>query len=285
MKRRTLTLSSYLLCSLSAVAYGQESDPKTLYEIGKDVARLEQEVKDIKTVLKQILELDKQRVALLSQIVAGGGVAPALADAAPSASAPEPQPAASNGTVSGKVRLPGGTQIAYVYVDNVPGRIVRGRSIEIAQENRQFSPRWAVVQRGTKVRFPNKDTIYHNVFSRSPEAKFDLGVYRKGDEAKEHTFIQPGLIDVYCNMHSEMSSEILVVPNHLYTKVESDGRFTLANVPTGKRKIVVWAPGHTPTERWITVAAGTSNEVALAAGEPRKKGHLNKSGQPYGSYK
>lgn len=284
MKRQTLTVLCGLLLSLPVAVHAQSGDQTSLYELGKDVARLEQEVKELKSVLAQLLELDKQRVALLSQIVAGGGVSGAPITA-PSHPGTTEESREQTGTISGKVKLPEGAKVAYVYVDNVPGRSVRGRSIEISQENKQFSPRWAVIQRGTKVRFPNKDTIYHNVFSRSPEAKFDLGVYRKGDEAKEHTFIQPGLIDVYCNMHSEMSTEILVVPNNLYTKTEGDGRFTLQNVPVGKRKLVVWAPGHAPAERWVTVQADAAVDAALAPGEPRPKSHLNKSGQPYGSYK
>ncbi len=279
-----LTVLACVLLGASTVALAEEPDKTTLYEIGKDVARLEQEVRELKTALAQMLELDKQRVALLTQLVAGRGVTPSA-----SLAASEPEAAddrrETRGSISGSVRFPEGVRVAYVYVENVRGRAVRGRTIEITQENKQFSPRWAAVQIGTTVRFPNKDTIYHNVFSRSPEAKFDLGTYRRGDEAKEHTFTQSGLIEVYCNMHSSMSTEILVVPNHLYTKVGSDGRFTLTNVPAGKRKVVVWVPGYVPAERWVSVQADVPVELAMAPGEPSKKSHLNKSGQPYGSYK
>lgn len=281
---RSLPILCCVLLGLPLAAQAQEGDQASLYELGKDVARLEQEVKELKTVLSQLLELDKQRVALLSQIVSGAGVSPGVTTTLSTPST-KPEAKEQDGSITGKVKLPEGARVAYVYVDNVPGRMVRGRSLEIAQENKQFTPRWAVVQRGTTVRFPNKDSIYHNVFSRSPEAKFDLGTYRRGDDAKEHTFVQAGIVDVYCNMHSEMSSEILVVPNHLFTKVGNDGRFTLSDVPAGKRKVVVWSPGYMPAERWVTVEANAAADVSLAPGEARTKNHLNKSGQPYGSYK
>lgn len=258
------------------------------YAVGKDIQELRAEVNELKAALGELLELDRQKMALLQKILGEGAKLPNTTVEVPEKEkAPKERPRPRRrrfGEVTGKVRFLDGSRIAYVYVENVRGRMVRGRTAEIAQKNRQFRPRFLVVQRGTTVTFPNRDSIYHNVFAKSPAATFDLGIYRKGDEAKSWTFTRAGLIDVYCNMHSKMSTEVLVVPNHLYTKVRPDGSFKLVRVPNGRRKIVAWGPGAMRVSKVVEVSADGPTRLELAL-KPRRKGaHTNKHGQPYGSY-
>ena len=56
--------------------------------------------------------------------------------------------------------------------------------------------------------FPNLDTYFHNVFSLSRHATFDLGRYPSGRPAR--AFDKPGIIKVYCHLHSQMSALIRV---------------------------------------------------------------------------
>src|SRR4029453_1575752 len=107
----------------------------------------------------------------------------------------------------------------------------------------QFSPPWAVVQRGKTIAFPNLDNIYHNVFSLSSGNSFDLGLYSAGGAGQAPTFSEPGVVDIYCNIHPEMAASVLVVPNRYFVKVRQDGSFELPGVPSGRRKIAAWAPG------------------------------------------
>ena len=141
-----------------------------------------------------------------------------------------------------------------------------------------------MVQRGTTVTFPNEDSTYHNVFAKDPSATFDLGIYRKGDDPKSYRFTKAGLIDVYCNMHSKMRAEVLVVPNHLYTKVRPDGSFKLSRVPPGRRKIVAWGPGAELVSKFVDVGAGDTTTLSLSLRPKKRRQHTNKNGQPYGSY-
>ena len=97
------------------------------------------------------------------------------------------------GVVEGRVKVPGGdTSELYVYVDNFRGPPVRGKAVEIKQENKQFIPRVQVVPVGTTVSFPNLDPIFHNVFSNSPRNGFDLGSYRAGDRPGRRCSTPPG---------------------------------------------------------------------------------------------
>ena len=93
-------------------------------------------------------------------------------------------PADVGGTIRGKVAVPSGEPVAYVYVENVLAPAVKGQRKVIEQAGKKFVPNWAVVQRGTAIAFPNKDNIYHNVFSLSAGNSFDLGLYNSGGEAK-----------------------------------------------------------------------------------------------------
>ena len=160
---------------------------------------------------------------------------------------------------------------------------VKGQHKVIEQAGKKFVPNWAVVQRGTAIAFPNNDNIYHNVFSLSANNAFDLGLYNSGGEAKSHTFTEPGPVDVYCNIHPQMAASVLVVPNKHFAKVKADGSFELPGVPSGRRKVVAWAPGSRPSTQWVEVAAGASADVNMQL-ESKASGHKNKAGQAYGQY-
>ena len=289
-KRMTIPLLGALLLAPGTVGAQQDqSDLRQVYQMGKDIARLEEEMKEMKELLQQLLELDRQRVALLSRAIEGRAT-PVSSRRPPPPPTETPPPSSerssrpTRGTIAGNVKLSSGLSTAFVYVENVRGNSVRNRTIEVAQQNKQFAPRWAVVQKGTRVRFPNLDSIYHNVFSRSDTATFDLGIYRAGDDAKSYVFTQPGTVEIFCNMHSKMSAEILVVPNNLYTRVGSDGAFALKNVPRGRRKLVAWAPNGEVKEQWVNVEGGETANVAFELDRRKEKKHLNKYNQPYGSY-
>ena len=276
-----------------------------------EFARLQAEVREQKQLLIDMLQAEQQRYDMLLKIIRsqGGGAAAAAVEGVPPIVVPpaastagarpadersgersRPERAAENArrtaALEGKVEVAGGRGGAdiYVYVENVKGAPAHGKSIEIKQENKQFSPRLAVVQTGTSVVFPNMDAIYHNVFSSSPRNSFDLGSYRAGDKARSVTLTAPGVVEIFCNMHQKMSANVLVVPSPLYTKVRPDGSFRIENVPVGVRRIVAWSPGtHAIQQRVDLGPAGAEVRLALEREEP--KGHTNKLGQAYGSYR
>ncbi len=188
-------------------------------------------------------------------------------------------------TIEGKVSISGGDlSDVYVFVENVRGAPVRGRTVEIKQENKQFSPRLAVVQTGTQVVFPNLDTVFHNVFSNSPKNSFDLGSYRAGDKPRSVILTAPGLVEIFCNVHQKMNANVMVVPNNLYTKVRADGSFHIENVPVGSRKLVAWSPNTKVMAQRVEVTpSGAQTTFSLEYEEAQA--HTNKTGLPYGSYK
>ena len=110
---------------------------------------------------------------------------------------------------------------------------------EVVQENLRFLPDFLVVPLGSTVSFPNSDPVFHNVFSLSKVREFDLGYYSSG-QTRKVTFNQPGIVQVYCHLHSQMNAAIVVAPNAWYTRPRSDGTFVFSEVPPGVHTVVVW---------------------------------------------
>jgi plastocyanin len=110
---------------------------------------------------------------------------------------------------------------------------------QIQQVDRRFLPDLVVVQAGSAVSFPNMDPIFHNVFSLSKAKSFDLGSYDKG-EARKVVFSKPGIVDVYCHLHPNMTATVVVTPNRWYARVDRAGHYQIPDVPPGQYTVVAW---------------------------------------------
>ncbi|HVU49458.1 MAG TPA: hypothetical protein VHL80_02165, partial [Polyangia bacterium] len=248
---RFISLSLLAIVAL-APARGRAAPPKaraTPQDMAAELARLDAEVKEQRQLIMQLVRVEQEHYDLLLKLVQGRAAsgealapaAPGVAPAVPAAPGAAPSDAAKRaprtGAIRGKVSFPGGTfKDVYVYIDNVKSPPAHGHTFEIGQRDKQFVPQVAVVQRGTKVVFPNYDSVFHNVFSPSTRHPFDLGSYRAGDAPKGVEMTATGVIDVFCNMHSRMHASVLVVPSSLYGRVAPDGSFELEGVPLGARK-------------------------------------------------
>ena len=311
-KRILLLWGAVVSTSIVAVNRVHAETPPAgeMEDMRREIHQLRTQVQTLRAAIAEAAELDAQRLAVLNKALkAVPADAPLVADkpraaapltatpSAPSvAMAPTPAPAqashgnrrnadapkrvveapAPTGLVRGKVAVPAGEPVAYVYVENVAAPPVKDQHRVIEQAGKKFVPNWAVVQRGTVISFPNRDNIYHNVFSLSSGNAFDLGLY-SGGEAKSHAFNEPGEVEIYCNIHPDMVSSTLVVPNRLFAKVKPDGSFEIAGVPPGKRKVVAWAPGSRLSSNWVDLEAGGSAQVDFKL-ESKSAGHKNKAG-------
>jgi plastocyanin len=120
------------------------------------------------------------------------------------------------------------------------------------QRNETFVPHVLAITVGTTVDFPNSDNTYHNVFSlRSP--RFDLGRYAAG-KSKSVRFDRPGIVRVFCEIHSHMSAFILVFNHRYFAVTSADGRYQIARVPPGRYTLVAWNEGDIRESRQIAIA-------------------------------
>jgi hypothetical protein len=109
----------------------------------------------------------------------------------------------------------------------------------IGQKDEQFVPQVTAVTVGSTVDFPNDDPFFHNVFSLSKAATFDLGRYPSGS-SRARTLPRPGIVKVFCDIHSHMTALIMVLDHPWFTVPADDGSFTLPPVPAGEVTVVAW---------------------------------------------
>ena len=110
------------------------------------------------------------------------------------------------------------------------------------QRDQAFVPHVLAITVGTTVDFPNSDPFFHNVFSLSKTSPFDLGRYSRG-KSKAVRFDRPGIVRVFCDIHSHMSAFILVFAHRFFAVTDAAGRYEIAGVPPGTYTLRVWHEG------------------------------------------
>jgi len=122
----------------------------------------------------------------------------------------------------------------------LPRRARAGNVAEMAQRDRQFSPRLLVVQTGAEVRFPNEDPVRHHVYSYSPTKTFELKLYL-GEAAPPQRFDKSGVVQLGCNIHDQMSAVIVVVDTPVFGVTKAQGELRLERLP-GAGTLRAWHP-------------------------------------------
>ena len=142
-----------------------------------------------------------------------------------------------------------------VYLESAPRgafETVEPSHAVMDQRGERFVPHVLAITTGTIVDFPNSDDIYHNVFSLSKTRSFDLGRYAAG-HSKPVKFDKPGIVRVFCDIHSHMNAFILVFSHPFFAMTDADGRYQINNVPAGTYNLVAWNEGVASEPRSVTV--------------------------------
>src|SRR5262245_50144252 len=170
-------------------------------------------------------------------------------------------------TVGGTSVASGGPEEAVVWVDSLPANLQRRFHAKpqkrVVTVTSRFFPRVTAVDAGSAVRFANHDDVYHQVFSVSPAKRFDLGKSAP-HQATVVTFDQPGVTDVYAELHPEMAAFVVVIPHRLYARPSRAGDFVLPDLPPGTYLIHVWHPSHGDLRREIEVPRSGAAAIALS---------------------
>lgn len=164
---------------------------------------------------------------------------------------------ASAGTIEGRVTTPRSDDVAgvVVSVEDIDARIPAPSSTAVMdQKGLRFVPHVLAIQAGTTVEFPNSDPLSHNVFSISETKRFNLGLYDKGT-VRRLRFDQPGVVQLLCNVHLEMSAFVVILKNPYFARVNADGTYRITGVPAGKHRVRSWHENHPPLEQAVDVPA------------------------------
>ena len=158
-------------------------------------------------------------------------------------------------------------QNVVIFLDSVPGDwgtagpqpLLR---LAIEQRDETFLPHVTPLLRGSTVEFPNQDPYFHNVFSLSSAASFDLGQYTRGS-SRSIRFAKRGIVQISCHIHSDMRAVALVLDNPFFAVPDRNGSFSLDGVPPGEHTIVAWHERMKPQRSRVRVTAGATTVVEL----------------------
>ena len=152
---------------------------------------------------------------------------------------------------------------AVVYFETAPKGAFEDREgghVSMDQRNETFVPHLLAITVGTTVDFPNNDRTYHNVFSLSKARRFDLGRYATG-RSKAIRFERPGIVRVFCEIHSHMNAFILVFSHPFFAMTGADSRYRIENVPPGTYGVVAWNEGLSSEAKPVIVPEGGITEL------------------------
>jgi plastocyanin len=150
-----------------------------------------------------------------------------------------------------------------VYLESAPRGAFEtneGGHAVMDQRNETFVPHVLAVMTGTTVDFPNTDAFYHNVFSLSKPARFDLGRYAAG-KSRSVRFDKAGIVRVFCDIHSHMNAFILVFSHPFFALTNAEGRYGIDNVPPGTYNVIAWNEGTTSEPKPVSVPEGGVAEL------------------------
>src|SRR4051794_1537653 len=171
------------------------------------------------------------------------------------------------------------------------GTLVRAKAVKakMLQKNKTFTPHVLAIPVGSTVEFPNADPIFHNAFSNYNGQIFDIGLYPPGS-SRSVKFQKPGVVRVFCNIHSSMSAVIVVLASRSFATSDTDGSFEMEDVPDGSYTLGIYYEQATEAtlsalQKNVSVGSGTVDLGTIPISESGYLSipHLNKYGKLYPS--
>lgn len=127
---------------------------------------------------------------------------------------------------------------------HIPGTSLSGKARAavhlIEQTDAQFKPFISAVQKGSSIKFPNRDSFAHHVYSFSEPAKFQSELYSQ-QESHEIEVTKSGVVVVGCNIHDWMLAYVYVVDSPHFAHPQGN-RVQFANIEPGTYTLSYWHP-------------------------------------------
>ena len=122
---------------------------------------------------------------------------------------------------------------------------------------------------GSRITFPNSDSVRHQVYSFSPAKRFSLPLYR-GTPYPPVEFDHTGVVTLGCNIHDQMRAYVFVVEAQYYGRTDSSGLYKAPDVQPGTYTVQIWHPLARDTrplidQQIIVTAADTHLTLRIAA--------------------
>ncbi|MCP5007038.1 MAG: hypothetical protein GY941_24305 [Planctomycetes bacterium] len=142
--------------------------------------------------------------------------------------------------------------------------------ISVDQKKCVFIPHVTLAPKGQAVDLLNSDDVMHNLHSYSMKnTAFNEGVTGGGSLPK--TFGYAETIKVTCDVHTWMTSWLIVQDNPYYELSDDNGNFKIENVPAGDYTLQVWQESLGKSTQQVSVKAGANTEVNFDLEKKAKK--------------
>jgi plastocyanin len=129
------------------------------------------------------------------------------------------------------------------------------------QVNRQFLPHILVINKSTKISFPNSDKIKHHVYSFSPTKTFEIKLY-SDEHSDPLLFDKTGEVMLGCNIHDWMLGYVFVVDTQWFGKTNLQGDIAF-DLPDGKYTLKIWHPLMQDNDKYFTKTIAVSSDTNL----------------------
>ena len=139
------------------------------------------------------------------------------------------------------------------------------------QKGCRYDPHVLAVMVGQPINILNSDGLMHNVHAL-PEVnqQFNMAMPASRTEAS-HTFTKAeGVFKVKCDVHPWMGAWIAVLTHPYFDVTETDGKFTISDLPAGTYEIEIWHEKLGTQTQKVTVGASDTKTLDFTMSPPSK---------------
>jgi plastocyanin len=180
-------------------------------------------------------------------------------------SAPVTSAPADASTIQGQVTVQGLKSAGSIalYIDSIPGKDFKPpeKHAVVDQKKMTFVPHVIAILKGTTVDFLNSDPVGHNVYwpsiSGNKKLAHNLGTWPQG-QTKSFTFNDLGAVPLLCNVHTQMSGYVIVVPTPYFAVTDDQGKYAIKDVPSGHYVLKAWSEEGKPVSQEIDVTGAVT---------------------------
>jgi len=152
-----------------------------------------------------------------------------------------------------------------VYVENAPAGGAPPAPAVLDQRGCKYIPHVSAVQVGQKIQIKNSDATLHNVHAMpTVNAQFNEGQPVQGmvsEEKFDKVELKP--FRIKCDVHGWMNSYMAVLPHSYHNISQTNGSFSIANLPPGNYTLVAWHEKFGEQKQQVTVAPKEQKQVTF----------------------
>ncbi len=130
----------------------------------------------------------------------------------------------------------------------------------ITQQQQTFIPNVLPVTKGSTVYLLNEDEFFHNIYSLTPGARFNIGRRPPGNPYAV-VIKKLGAVKLFCDIHSHMGATILSLDTPYFTRISNDRSFSIDGLPDGEYEMQIYHPLLSLYRKSVRIEGGRTIEL------------------------